>query len=255
MCLAAIAYQSHPEFPLIMISNRDEFYNRPSEEAGFRGTDNQILCGKDLLQGGTWTGVNKDGKMILLTNYRDPELHQDNRNSRGEIPFHFLEQNEPVEAFIDFLKSTASDYNGYNLIFGTSEKLYYFSNITLEANELSPGIYGLSNHLLDTSWPKTNRVKNSLTNHLKYCNHVSFNELIYMMKHPDKAPDHELPATGVPIEWERELSSVFIQSKEYGTRATTVLLVNKTGDVTFIEQNYNDRGEMGNRNEFHFTLS
>lgn len=254
MCLTAFAFKTDPDYPLVIIANRDEFYNRPTKDAHRWNSKTGIIAGKDLMAGGIWTGINQYGKIALLTNYRDPSLHKESQISRGNIPLDFLKSHLGTQTFLEKLEGDQNQYNGYNLIAGDSTRLFYTSNMETGYRALSPGFYGLSNHLLDSPWPKTERVKNAMQNHLRYCDQLSIDTLLDILKDRKKAADEDLPETGIPVEWERELSSVFIQSETYGTRASTIILVNKEGQLIFVEQNYTDQGIKGKKHKFSIAV-
>ena len=236
MCLVNFQFQVHPNYPLIVVANRDEFYERPTESAHFWEDHPTILAGRDLLQMGTWLGVSKAGRFAALTNFRDPQL-KPGHLSRGDIVRDFLiGQQEPLD-FIEELKKSRDSYGGYNIVIGDSHQLFHYNNILDEMNEVSPGTHSLSNHTLNTPWPKVEKGKQRLAEHLLLDN-IEVGPLFDLLTDESVAQDSELPDTGVGIELERSLSPLFIKMTNYGTRSSTVLLMDKNQNITFAERTY-----------------
>ena len=251
MCLIALSYAQHPAYHLVVAANRDEFYDRPTAPATFWEDGDGILAGRDLRKGGTWFGVTRTGRWAAVTNYRDLTTPQKvNAPSRGELVTSFLRSAAPPEAFLDDLSDRAHHYNGFNLLVGTPTSLYYLSNRTEEVKALLPGLYGLSNHLLDTSWPKVERARTGMARTLED-EAVSAEGLLDLLRDATEAPEEELPATGLDPERERALSPIFIETPQYGTRSSTVLLIGRDGEVTFVERTY---GEETTTRRFSFAL-
>ena len=236
MCLVNFQFQVHPNYPLIVVANRDEFYERPTESAHFWEDHPTILAGRDLLQMGTWLGVSKAGRFAALTNFRDPQL-KPGHLSRGDIVRDFLiGQQEPLD-FIEELKKSRESYGGYNIVIGDSHQLFHYNNILDKMNEVSPGTHSLSNHTLNTPWPKVEKGKQRLAEHLLSDN-IEVGPLFDLLTDESVAQDSELPDTGVGIELERSLSPLFIKMTNYGTRSSTVLLMDKNQNITFAERTY-----------------
>lgn len=250
MCLIIFAYQQHPEYPLIMIANRDEFYARPTKDMDYWKDHNDILAGIDLEQKGTWLGVNKAGKFTAVTNYREGGNKETNLKSRGHLTRHFLTQEISAEAYLEELQTSGSQFGGFNLLLGDRSGLYYSSNKGAESRQLQPGLYGLSNAYLDTRWPKVLQAKQHLQELLK--SDISIDALASVLSSAQPAEDKDLPHTGISHEWEKQLSSCFINVEGYGTRATTVLLQNKEGVIQLVEFRFD---QSGNRGQQHFTLT
>jgi len=236
MCLILIALKSHPVYKLIMAGNRDEFFERPTAQATFWEDTPDLLAGKDLRAGGTWFGITKQGRIAAITDYRDLALLKSNTPSRGELVRNFLLSRERPQAFIDGIAQKAHQYNGFNLIVGEKDEFCWYSNLVDEPRRLEPGIYGLCNHLLDTPWPKVVRSRNAFQSILTEKKHPSPEDFFSILSDRSTAADKNLPETGVEIEWERMLSSIFVSSQEYGTRSSTLLLVDQYDRVTFIEK-------------------
>lgn len=239
MCLLLIALNTHSTYPLILLANRDEYYERPSASARFWDEAPFLLAGRDLRAGGTWLGITKSGRIAAVTNYRDPASMKEGAPSRGKLVSDFLlGQKEPIK-YLHSLDREAGKYNGFSLIIGGKGRLYWYSNRGQGVQSLGPGIYGLSNHLLDTPWPKVDRGKDALTSLLSGLGAPSLEELFYILADRTLAPDSSLPHTGVELEWERILSPIFIVSPTYGTRSSTVLLVDRNDRVSFVEKTFN----------------
>lgn len=249
MCLLLFAYRLHPRYPLVVAANRDEFHRRPAVPAQWwEGLP--VLAGRDLEAGGTWMGVNRRGRFAAVTNYRDPASHQAGRRSRGELVLAALESETPA-AFLDELPQRAALYNDFNLIFGGADGLYAFSSRG-QAAALAPGLYGLSNHLLETPWPKVTRGKAALQRYLDEDQPPDLESLFQLLADRHLAADEQLPQTGIGLEWERRLAPLFIVSPDYGTRASTLLLADDRGGVTYAERSFMPDGSSAGTREFRF---
>lgn len=251
MCLIVFAFQTHPNYDLIMAANRDEAYRRPTHAAQFWNTDPTFLAGKDLKAGGTWMGINKKGAFAALTNYRDPSITKDEPPSRGLLVHNFLTKNTNPETYLKSLDQKADHFMGFNLLLGTPKEMYHYSNQEQQINRIEPGIHALSNHLLDSPWPKVERAKKELKEIIS----IPFSEKAFfeLLKDDKLAPDNQLPNTGIDKEIEKQVSPIFIKSEDYGTRNSTLLLINKAGKVTFEERRYKtgtQKVEEKNRYEF-----
>ena len=235
MCLILFAYKVHPSYNLILAANRDEFYERPSASADFWEDAPQVLAGRDLKEGGTWMGIDRSGRFAAITNYRDPASLKNNAPSRGGLVSSYLCGNQSIDEYLDKISRQAQLYNGYNLIAGDRRELFAYSNRG-EKQKLNPGIYGLSNHLLNTPWPKVSRGKKLLKATLTKKG-AELEDALFAVLADRKIPkDSKLPDTGIGLEWERVLSSIFIASHIYGTRSSTILLIGKNGRVKFVEK-------------------
>ncbi len=241
MCLIVFSYKQHPTYDLIFAANRDEAYARATKAAHFWKDHPQILAGKDLKAGGTWMGVTRNGYLSALTNYRDLSVTKENPPSRGHLVLDYLIEESDPEKYMKSVSKRAHLYNGFNLLAGTTDKLMYYSNQLSKARQLSPGLYGLSNHLLNTPWPKVEQARMDLQ-HAINREQITEEELFEILKNDTQAPDDALPDTGLPLELERAVSSVFIKTRDYGTRGSTVLLIDKDGHVTFTERRYGPEG-------------
>ena len=236
MCLIFISINDHPDYKLIVAANRDEFYVRKTAPAQFWNDQPEILAGRDLEAGGTWLGVNRRGKVSMITNYRDPKNINPKAPSRGKLVSDFLSDQSNGKEYLQNI-SRPEEYNGFNLITGNADALYYFSNYREGITEMKSGLYGLSNHLLDSPWPKVVKGKALMTDLLS--KQFTTNDLFALLYNESVASDDLLPDTGVGLERERALSSMFIKSPGYGTRCSTVLLVDRDNNFTFCERVFN----------------
>jgi uncharacterized protein with NRDE domain len=253
MCLILIAQNLHPHYKLIVAANRDEFYIRPTQSAKYWEEFPYLLAGKDLSAGGTWMGITKNGKFCAITNYRDIRNLKQDAPSRGDLVLSHLTSIIDSYTFIDMLQNTGNLYNGFNLLFGNVDSLIYYSNQNNESVTLTPGIYGLSNHFLDTPWFKNIRSKQIFESIISK-SLFNKNDLIAMLQDRTEAPEEQLPDTGIGKEWEKVLSPIFIHSEKYGTRCSTIITVSKENEVIFTEVSYNDLGNETERNSFEFIL-
>lgn len=251
MCLIVFAYNVHPSYHLILAANRDEFYERPSSPADFWEDAPQILAGKDLKEGGTWLGITREGKFAAITNYRDPAAFKISAQSRGKLVSHYISGNQSANNYLEKISRQIDKYNGFNLILGDRNNLFAFSNRG-EKQKLNAGIYGLSNHLLNTPWPKVRKAKKELKRALNEKGAALEDTLFALLSDRRVAPDDKLPATGVGREWERLLSPIFIKSANYGTRSSTILLIGKNKRVKFVEKVFDEKSELWLTSRFSF---
>ena len=251
MCLIVFAYNYHPDYRLILAANRDEFYHRPTRPMQYWPDQPQLLAGQDLEQGGTWLGLTRHGRFSALTNHRDGRRAQQGICSRGNLPLAFLLGDDSSEDFIR--KTSTDDFDGFNQLIDDGQQLCYLSNRSTSLQPVPAGIHGISNAVLDTPWPKLQARKAALKTGI---DSGKFNSeaLIQLMADRETFPDNQLPDTGINIELERMLSSSFIRSENYGTRATTALLIKHNGEAEVVEQNYNDEGAT-ERQQFQLQLN
>lgn len=235
MCVLFIAFKSHPKHPLIVLANRDEFYDRPTAPAERWKDHPNVTAGRDLAGGGTWLGIADRGRFAAVTNYRDPSRPV-GTISRGRLVSGFLTGNADPDDYMQRIAESAKEYSGFNLIVGTADELFYFSNAAAAAPQrLSPGVYGLSNHLLDTPWPK---VSNGLAAFERLVSDDDFSKKsgFDLLTDDTLAADIDLPNTGVGIEKERILSPIFIRTSIYGTRSSTIVIANQGGHMELEER-------------------
>jgi uncharacterized protein with NRDE domain len=238
MCLIALALDAHPSYRLVITANRDEFYARPTAPAVWWADAPDVLAGRDLREGGTWMGVTRGGRVAAVTNYRDPGFAQlAGAPSRGALVADFLRGSADAETYAHELAQRAARYNGFNLLVGDEGGLFYVSNRTEGVRRLEPGIYGLSNALLDTPWPKVVRAKAAMADALAAADGEGWDARLWeALADRVIAADDALPDTGVGAERERQLSAPFIRTDVYGTRASTVLTITRGGRVRFVER-------------------
>jgi uncharacterized protein with NRDE domain len=254
MCLVLLAFKYRPDFKLILAANRDEFYDRPTALAAFWKEAPRVLAGRDLRAGGTWLGITRDGRFGLLTNYRDPASIKDGAPSRGALIREYLLGNEAPLPYLEKVAQEGHQYNGFNLLIGDHEHLFYYSNRRDRPRELEQGIYGLSNHLLDMPWPKVTRAKNLFAPLVSKAEVPGRDRLFRILEDRTPAKDEDLPDTGIGLEWERLLSPIFITSPRYGTRSSAVLRIDQEDRVIFIEKSYDSNAGTPTCVEFEFKL-
>lgn len=242
MCLVLLALDAHPDYPLVLAANRDEFYERPTAPATFWNDAPGVLAGRDLLAGGTWLGIDRRGRIAAVTNYRQGTREAAAPRSRGHLVSEYLTGDGDGRAHVERVAREAGLYNGFNLICGDPRALHYFSNREGHARALEPGVYGLSNHLLDSPWPKVTAGRSGLSALLSTTGDELVSRLFELLSDRRQHADELLPRTGVSPEWERLLSSAFIASPEYGTRSSTVVLIGRDGGVTFVERSFGPGG-------------
>jgi uncharacterized protein with NRDE domain len=241
VCLILFAHRAHADYRLVVAANRDEWFGRPTASAGFWPDAPEVFAGRDLEAHGTWLGITRAGRFAALTNFRDPGGNRPDAPSRGTLVSAFLTSGATPIAYLQSLRVDAARFNGFSLLVGDAASLLYFSNREGEVRALSPGIYGLSNHLLDVPWPKVRIGKARLATSLN--GNVNAESLLEILDDTHTAPDEALPSTGVSLEWERQLSPLRIRAREYGTRSSTVLLVSSDGDASIVERSFSASGE------------
>ena len=237
MCTILFALDAHPNYPLVVAANRDEFFGRPTKEIHFWEDAPDLLAGRDLQGHGTWMGITRTGRFAAVTNYREMGKEQADAPSRGDLAVNFLNGSMSPQIYAATLEQSGQRYNGFNLIFGTAKDLWYYGNRGGKATKVTAGIHGLSNALLDTAWPKVNDGKQSLSEALTQ-SMVSHKPLLKTLSNPKTYPDEVLPQTGVPLDWERSLSALCIAGEKYGTRTSSVLTIDRSGKVIFTEQQH-----------------
>ena len=252
MCLILIAHGAHPEYPLVIAANRDEYYQRPTATAAFWQDHPHILAGRDLECMGTWLGVTREGRFAALTNYRDPRERKTDAPSRGELVSGFLTSGLEPRDYLEKVAALAPRYNGFNLLAGDIDGLFYLSSRTASVERVSPGIHGLSNHLLDTPWPKVERGKQRLNAVL--ASDPDAEALLDLLHDREPAAESDLPDTGIGVEMERVLSPALIVSAQYGTRSSTAVVFAGDGSVSFAERTILPGGNIGPTVSLHFKL-
>ncbi len=241
MCLIVLAWKARADLPLLVAANRDEWRSRAAEPAHWWPDQPRIFAGRDLQAGGTWMGVTRGGRFAAVTNYRDPSDRRPQALSRGALVTDFLLGDEPAADFLARLLPRAPLYNGFSLIVGDGDSLWYMGSREREPRAIAPGVHGLSNHLLDEPWPKVVRGHAAMRAALKKLDPAP--ALFAALADAEGAPDELLPQTGVGLEWERRLSAALITGEDYGTRASTVVAFTSAGTIRFEERTLGARGE------------
>jgi uncharacterized protein with NRDE domain len=254
MCVLLFSLAQHSKYPLVVAANRDEFLARPTQAAGFWEDAPHVLAGRDLSQGGTWLGITRDGRFAAITNFRDPPAKRIDRPSRGHLVSEFLRGNDTPAEYVAELIERAQQYNGFSLIVGHGREFCYYANLEREPRTLSPGLYGLSNHLLDTPWPKVVRGKQALAQLMSAERGPEAEQLFGILADGTPANEAELPDTVAGGERELWLSPLFVSGADYGTRSSTVLWI-ENGEVTFIERTFQGGPECYTSVEHRFHLN
>jgi uncharacterized protein with NRDE domain len=254
MCLALIAAQVREDLPLVLAANRDEFHARPAAPAAFWGEAPGLLAGRDLSAGGTWLGVTRSGRVAFLTNHRDPRSHRERAPSRGALVAEFLKGEENPGDFLRRKEKEGPIYNGFHLVVGDARQLWYFTNTEGSVRQLAPGIHGISNGPVDEPWPKVTRSTERLARLLESPSPPAPEALLQLLSDRERSPDAALPSTGIPLEWERALSSAFVVHGGYGTRCSTALLASKDGKLRFVERSFDASGAPSGTVDVSFRL-
>lgn len=257
MCIAYLSISAHPDWPLFIAANRDEFHARPCVPAAPWHDRPDLIAGIDVRAGGTWLGITTAGRYALITNYRDPSSVMAGAPSRGDLVRNYLQGHTPPRAYLETLQPVCHAYNGFNLIVGDRSGACYLSNRDpmLAITALAPGSYILSNHLLDTAWPKAERLRHALDAFpMERLSH-SLSDVFEILKDETIADDTKLPRTGLPLERERLLSSPFIVSPDYGTRCSSIMALHAGGTGFFSELSYDPLGRPIERHDWPFAIS
>jgi uncharacterized protein with NRDE domain len=253
MCLLVFAWNAHPRYRLVFAGNRDEFHARPTAPMAWWEEPPGILAGRDLQAGGTWLGVSRDSRFGVVTNFRDLQRPQPDAPSRGKLITRFLEERVSAADFVARLAAEQASYAGFNLLLADESNMVYLTNRgTGLSRSLEPGIYGLSNHFLDTPWPKLERTRERFRL-LVADPEPPVDALLEMLDDRDPALEHLLPDTGLSREWEMLLSSPFIVDERYGTRCSTVVLVGHDGGTLVRERRFDALGRSTGMDEFAFS--
>lgn len=252
MCILFVAMKQHPDYPLIIAANRDEFRSRPTAEmAWWKNKD--ILAGQDLEANGTWLGLTSHGQFSALTNYRlIPAANIEIPHSRGDLVLKALEYSKTdLESY---LKATPNKYQGFNLLYGNAEQLSCFDNINFQFKHFTHGFFSLSNGAINDIWPKMAKGEQALENYVKQSGDIEHKALLNLLKDNTKAPENLLPKTGLSLDWEQKLSSIFIEGKEYGTRSSCVITLNSHNEIKVTEVSYSTMGTITSQQQFNWQL-
>ena len=253
MCILFTAINQHPDYPLIICANRDEYYSRPTQAASFWSDNPSIFAGRDLQAGGTWLGINLQGQFAALTNIRTGTSEPDKKKSRGELVVKALQQNETVNQ--QWLIEHRFDYNPFNLIFGPLDALQCFNSRNSQLKALSTGFHAISNGDLDDTWPKMAHGLKQLKTTIGQSRAISTDNLLSILQDQSKAPQALLPDTGIDIAIETLLSSIFITSETYGTRSSAVILCDNNRNIQFYEAEYDHKGRQISLTEESFAVA
>jgi uncharacterized protein with NRDE domain len=238
MCILLLSYQMHPDYPLVLAANRDEYYDRPTRPLDYWDDAPDILAGRDLKNRGTWLGLTRTGRIAAITNFREQALRNKNAPSRGLLVSHFSVGKESPKHYLEHVQTIGQRYNGFNLIVGDGDGIFYYSNRQNSIRQISSGVYGLSNRLLGTPWPKVEKGKAAfealISSHAK----INSEDIFNILEDKTYPPDDQLPNTGVDLDWERVLSSIFVFSAFYGTRSSSIILMERSGKITFWERTF-----------------
>ena len=267
MCLILFAWNSHPDYSLVVAANRDEFYERKTERMAWWEDHPHVLAGKDkadvLGTPGTWLGFSKTGRFAALTNVRAPSEKNPDARTRGELSCMYLTGKDSPNDFIQSHAKRFQQYNGFNLLMAdlsdpANAEMHWVSNRLMMGEKiraravypkqpLNPGVYGLSNAMLDTPWPKVNHRIAAFAQALAMDKGELHNadQYLKLLSDTHEASDHELPNTGVSKEWEKALSPAFIKTSAYGTRSSTILRVRKDGNFEMVERRFDASGTIG----------
>jgi uncharacterized protein with NRDE domain len=244
MCLIAVGWRLRADYPLMLAANRDEVFTRPTAPAGFWADCPDILAGRDLQQGGTWLGLTRSGRIAAVTNFRDGGRARLGQRSRGWLVRDYLLSELEPSSFLSHVRTAANQYDGFNLLAGTPRGLFHYSNRGTEVTPLPAGAHGLSNHLLNTPWPKVERARRGLAALADSPPDELADALFALLADTTLPTDEALPDTGIGLEWERVLSTALIRTPDYGTRSSTVLLVDRRGRARFEERSFAPDGSI-----------
>lgn len=252
MCLVLVAWRGHAKYPCVVAANRDELYSRAAQPAHWWHSEPPILAGRDLSAGGTWLGITRSGRFAALTNYRGAEQRRGHAPSRGTLVSSILMSNDTTEQSLRALREAGPGYNAFNLLFSDGEQLAVYESVRGAGRVLGPGIYGLSNHLLDTPWPKVQRAKSRLSAALAEL--ASIDAMLALLRDEQPAADGDLPRTGISLQWERLLSSAFVRTPEYGTRCSTLVRIDQSRRACFDEWTWDASGAQAGAVSLQFEL-
>ena len=251
MCLVVFAWKAHPDYPLILVANRDELHARPTKDMHWWPDEPGVLAGRDLQAGGSWLAVTRNGRFATVTNYREAARRRTAPRSRGDFVREFASGTKRPTPFVQQLDGR--QYAGCSLLAGDGDELVYWSNRGDEPRPLDPGIYGLSNASLDTPWPKLVRTRSKLAAVVAE-NNLSMTSLFRLVADKKPVPATEVIANELPFELARALSAPFIVTTEYGTRCSTALLIGANGLIEVGERRFNSSGEPNGDSLFRFSI-
>lgn len=253
MCLINFQLNNHNKYKLVMAANRDEEYSRPTEKAHYWEDHPHILGGRDLRGMGTWLGITKTGRISALTNIRNTkELLSTHQKSRGHLVSDYLIGNQDPAEYLNEVSDEGMDYAGFNLLVGNQDEIFYLNNYDNEVSRVDDGLHGLSNHHLNTPWPKVIKGKTGLEK-IMDSEDSDIEDLFRLLRDDDTAENKDLPDTGLSKEIEKNLSPLFINMDKYGTRCSTVILIDQDDNATFVERTYSE-GQQTGEVKFEFKI-
>jgi uncharacterized protein with NRDE domain len=255
MCLILVAYRASAEYPLVIAANRDEAYARPALPADRWSDCPRVYGGRDLQAGGGWLALSTDGRYAALTNFRQGGTRDAALRTRGELVANYLCGNGEPSAYMENVRQHGDEYNGFSLLAGDAQSLCFYSNRGNGVRRVAPGVHGLSNHLLDEPWPKVINGVASLESWLALSTECLVGRLYGYLADRSVAPDHLLPSTGVDMQRERDLSAAFIAAEQYGTRASSVIVVRADGAAFFGERGFGPNGVLLYSKELRFSMA
>jgi uncharacterized protein with NRDE domain len=258
LCIVLFSYANHASYSIIVAHNRDEYYERAALPAHFWGDNPNILAGRDLEYGGTWLGVTRNGRIALLTNYRKGRPVHERKLPRGLLVPHYLAGSLSPRHYAEALYVEREKYRPFNMILGNLDKIVSLSSESDGMRSLDPGYYGLSNNLLNVSWPKVRRglvaFRKAVTEGEGGSKADLTASLFEILSDPTPARDDELPDTGIGRELERVLSPIFVRTPVYGTRVSTVVLLRRDGGATFLERTFAPDGGEPSTSTYRFQI-
>lgn len=250
MCLIALSFRQHPDYPIILAANRDEFHKRPTKKAHWWPDKPDIVGGRDLQAGGTWLALHRNGRFATVTNFRDAEPPKAGHRSRGHLVTGFLESNLAPAKFLDTIDEQA--FAGFNLIVGTRDNIAYLSNREEGKRHLEAGTFGLSNALLDGPWHKVERSRENLSS-MVASGGVDETELMRLMNDRNRAPVAEVKTDHLDFAAAHAITAPFIVMPDYGTRCTSIVLANNEGNWRFVERRFDPAGHQTGESKFTFS--
>jgi len=244
VCLLILALDQSPKYPLVVIANRDEDHQRPSAPADHWLDQPRVIGGRDLIHNGTWLAIDRSGRFGAVTNFREGSSTERPR-SRGDLVAEYLRAKQPAEVFCGSVHQRHNEYAGFNLIVGEIGKPFCYHSNRSSAQQLTQGIFGISNGNLDNEWPKVVHGKTQLRAWLESeCQPDGLFEIL-----ADRVD------TGAPDSAATEpLSAAFIVDTTYGTRASTCILVDASGHARFEERRFDPQGQTVGSSSFEFAL-
>ncbi len=255
MCLILFAWQSHPRYSLVVAANRDEFHRRPTAAADYWQESPQLLAGRDLQAGGTWLGITRRGRFAAITNYREPQTSAPPlAQSRGHLIRDYLLDTTTATEYAERMRQLGEQYSGFNLLLGDGDTLVHVSNRSDKTTLVKAGSHGLSNHLLDTDWPKVHEGRARLEKLLED-ERVDPEALLELLAARNLVTGSEPPGFELSLAPEITTRKMFLVSPEYGTRSSTVLLVDRNGQVTFVERQFDKDGLSSSTQSHEFRIT